>query len=429
MLPHSRRNCRGWVLGVLSLLSIFLSTDGAVWAQSSSYRFVEASNVLEARNAYLLVLLESNPAVRKALAGVPTLQDLHQRLTQTREAVWAICGEANAKSCPVERLMLSGAEIANVGNTLATLAKPGGPLRQLVENDMRPSGLFQKFTARDDSELMQAAWIETANGINRLYRTYALAEKSRYPKIDAMAYTPADPHFREMLASALDAEIDGASTELFFTPWSEMGFDLLIVNQRTEAARYEPLEVGANAAAFAMARTIAWNDWKYSAIVVPGSGLSRGETGLSPVGAFRVRIAVQRWRQKLAPFLIVSGGHVHPDRTPYSEAVEMKRELITRYHVPEDAIVIDPYARHTTTNLRNAIRLVFRLRAPIDKPVLVATTRVQSTYIQSRDFADRCTTELGYEPVVNWKRLSPLDLVGSASIISLHVDMQDPLDP
>jgi hypothetical protein len=67
----------------------------------------------------------------------------------------------------------------------------------------------------------------------------------------------------------------------------------------------------------------------------------------------------------------------------------LKRDLIARYGVPENAIVIDPYARHTTTNLCNASRLLFQMGAPMDKPIVITTTQDQGQYIESQEFADR----------------------------------------
>ena len=52
-----------------------------------------------------------------------------------------------------------------------------------------------------------------------------------------------------------------------------------------------------------------------------------------------------------APLILVSGGYVHPNQTPYCEAIEMKESLVRDFGIPSDAILIDPHARHTTTNL------------------------------------------------------------------------------
>jgi hypothetical protein len=396
------------------------------WAQAPGYRFAHSDDPVADHNAYLLTLLASDPAARRAVAAEPALQQLWARLAGTRGEVLAACRALAATACPVARLMLSDGEIGSSGEALARLA--AGPLRALVRDQMRPSGRFQKYAGLDDAGLIRAAWAETAQGVNRLYRVYGLAEKPRYPEIDAASYAPGDRYFRSLEAAALEAETDGAG-QPFFSPWAGLGFDLMVINQRDEAARYEPLETGENAAATARAKKLDWRAKPYAAIVVPGQGLEGAETGLSPGGAFRIRLAVRRWREGAAPFIVVSGGHVHPNKTAFAEAVEMKRALVGQYGVPAEAVVIDPYARHTTTNLRNAVRLMFRLGAPAGKALLITTSGDQSRYIESAAFAQRNTAELGYQPVTGLKRVSPFDLAGVANLTSLHADPQDPLDP
>jgi hypothetical protein len=138
-------------------------------------------------------------------------------------------------------------------------------------------------------------------------------------------------------------------------------------------------------------------------------------------------VAVERWKAGLAPFLLPSGGHVHPDKTPYSEALEMKKYLMQAHGVPEDAILIDPHARHTTTNLRNASRVVLRLGLPADKPLLVTSDAFQSVYILG--LAERCQEELHYLPWRALQRLTATDSCLLPSLSSLHAAPGDPLDP
>jgi len=75
-------------------------------------------------------------------------------------------------------------------------------------------------------------------------------------------------------------------------------------------------------------------------IVVPGEGGDRITWSLAPEGKLRVEIAARRWRERRAPLILVSGGYVHPNQTPFSEAVEMKKSLMADFGVPEDAILI-----------------------------------------------------------------------------------------
>ena len=408
-------------------LAVSLAIAGSGWAQSASYRFAHSDDPVADRNAYLLTLLETDPAASRALAGDPNLKGLGARLAETRGRVLAECRKAVA--CPIETLMLNDADIAAAGEALARLSAPGQPLNRLVRQHMRPSGQFQKYADADDPGLMRAAWIATAAGVNRLYRVYGLGEKPRYPDIDSASYAPGDRYFRGLVRAALESEGDGLETRAFFAPWSALGFDLLTINQRDEMARYSPMDGGENAAAFARAKHMNWRSHPYSGIVVPGQGLEGAETGLSPGGAFRIRLAVRRWREGRAAFILVSGGHVHPNKTPFAEAVEMKRVLVADYGVPADSVVIDPYARHTTTNLRNAVRILFRMGAPSDAPLMITTSPDQSGYIEGAVFAARNTGELGYQPVTGLKRLSPFDLTGLPNMTSLHADPRDPLDP
>jgi hypothetical protein len=107
----------------------------------------------------------------------------------------------------------------------------------------------------------------------------------------------------------------------------------------------------------------------------------------------------------------------------------MKRALMSEYGVPERAILVDPYARHTTTNLRNAARLLFEAGAPMNRRILVTTTDYQSRYIEAAAFRDRCLRELGYACFSDLERVSMFDTSLHLPLISLHRDARDPLDP
>jgi hypothetical protein len=65
----------------------------------------------------------------------------------------------------------------------------------------------------------------------------------------------------------------------------------------------------------------------------------------------------------------------------------MKHDLIVRFGVPEEAIIVDPHARHTTTNMRNPARLMYRYGIPLDRKARVSTDLSQSIYIENPDFA------------------------------------------
>ncbi len=190
-----------------------------------------------------------------------------------------------------------------------------------------------------------------------------------------------------------------------------------------------PMEAGENSAAFKRIQTVDWARYPYSVIVVPGAGNDSAGVRLSPGGKLRDEIAAKRFRDGKAPFVLVSGGFVHPERTEFSEAVEMKRDLMNRFAIPADAIIIDPHARHTTTNMRNAARLIYRYGIPFGKKALVTTDPAQSQYIENPAFEKRCVEELGYVPYQLAGRTTAFDLEFLPEIASLQSDPQDPLDP
>ena len=107
----------------------------------------------------------------------------------------------------------------------------------------------------------------------------------------------------------------------------------------------------------------------------------------------------------------------------------MRNALIDRYGVPADAILIEPYARHTTTNLRNATRLLMAMDAPMDRDAVIVCNPGQSASIESPQFVTRNQRELGYQPGQVGRRLSITELLFRPSRVSARIDPRDPLDP
>lgn len=125
----------------------------------------------------------------------------------------------------------------------------------------------------------------------------------------------------------------------------------------------------------------------------PGSPIPQR---LHPVARSRAVFAALAWRELDAVGILVTGGNVHPGDTPYNEALELKRYLQKTLKVRESAIAIEPFARHSTTNLRNAGR--FMLTHGVHKG-LVVTDTFQSFYYSATGYSgfnDRCLNELGY---------------------------------
>eukprot|EP00027_Filamoeba_sp_ATCC50430_P001056 CAMPEP_0168555732 /NCGR_PEP_ID=MMETSP0413-20121227/8497_1 /TAXON_ID=136452 /ORGANISM="Filamoeba nolandi, Strain NC-AS-23-1" /LENGTH=242 /DNA_ID=CAMNT_0008586613 /DNA_START=19 /DNA_END=744 /DNA_ORIENTATION=+ len=112
----------------------------------------------------------------------------------------------------------------------------------------------------------------------------------------------------------------------------------------------------------------------------------------------RVQRAFEFWKNLTNGIIIVSGGNAHPRNppTPYNEAYQMKTVLNTEYGVPNSRIVVEPYAQHSTTNLRNAGRFMLQMEL---KNATIVTGLGQSFYFGHgwvSSFDERCLRELGY---------------------------------
>jgi hypothetical protein len=380
------------------------------------------------KNFYLLSLVERTPAVREAFKTDPALARMAAGRRGAVEHAAASCGAG--LECNVAAFLWSDSQIAEGALALADLYRSSAAVRSLTDGPLRSAGLYVRFQELSGPDLLAGAWSECLRGVDRAIEVYGLGQAPRYPAIDSITYDAKAAPYPSVVQNLVALlQSDPGRLDLAFSASLRFALELLMLNDRNEAGRFEPMETGENAAAFRRARSIEWNRYPYTVIVVPGSGNDRPGVRLSPSGKLRDEIAVQRYREGKAPFLLVSGGFVHPSQTEFCEAIEMKRDLMTRFGIPEDAIIVDPHARHTTTNMRNAARLLYRYALPFDRKALVTTDLAQSQTIETPAFAKRCVDELGYVPFRLVGRTSPFDLEFLPTRDSLHAGPRDPLDP
>lgn len=373
-------------------------------------------------------MLERTATVRSTIRADAVLAKIGGAKQDSLEKALKFC-DKNA-ACYADALQWTDAEINEVKSILKRLYQKSGALQHLVNEPLRMSGMFQRYSSRPGEELLAQAWDDAARGINHMIDVYGKGGAPRYPKIDSVSYDVKSEMYGRLVSLVAAVTNDGSSSrELFFHPSLRFALLLMDANRRDEAGRLEPLQSGENKEAIRHIASIRWDRYPYSVIVVPGSGTESFQVRLSPIGKLRLILAVKRFREGKAPLILVSGGYVHPSQTPFSEAVEMKKSLMEDFKIPADAILTDPHARHTTTNLRNAARQIYRYGVPFDKKALITTDPSQSGYIESPVFTERCAKELGYQPHKLLGRTSPFDLEFLPQIESLHADTMDPLDP
>lgn len=368
--------------------------------------------------------MEQDAAVKTLLESDPELA----KLTQTK--IEAVVTSLNCKdvSCFLSNDKFTDNEISLVSERLKALYKPANSLGRFVQNQLIPSGAYILYKDLSPADLLVETWKQDAAGINYAIDVYAGGKKPNYPNIDSISFNVQSKRYPVLLfdAAAVLAE-DTKNEKLFFEPAMHAALLYLEINGRHDPANYEPMQITVNKPAFDKAKLTKWDAYPYSVILVPGAGADDLTTEITPEGIIRCRLAAQQYFKHAAPFIIVSGGKVHPYKTKYCEAEEMKKFLVESLHVPASAIIMEPHARHTTTNMRNGARLMFRYGFPMDKPGVVITDRSQTNGIIN--MAARCMRELKYVPYRLGKHISDTEVEFYPLTDALQINPYEPLDP
>lgn len=380
---------------------------------------------VQSQNYYLLTLFQQSPEVKKILENDLVLSKITGLKTDSLKQSLLSCKNS---SCFAEKAKFTTEEITQISNQLLKLYQPDNALGLLVKQKLIPSGKYILYSHFKPEEILQKAWEQDAAGINRVIDIYALGKKPNYPAIDSISFNVKEKQYPALLYDCSAAVLEDCRTnKLFFFPALTYALRCLEINEREQAGDYEPMAATVNKAAVNRIKTINWNNYKYTLILVPGAGPEKPEEALSAEGMLRCRIGAHRFFEGLAPFIMVSGGKVHPYKTKYCEAEEMKKYLVKTLSVPENAIIMEPHARHTTTNMRNCARLIYQYKMPSDKPFLTSNTKPASFYITN--MAARCMKELHYVPYKIGKRISDTDQEFYPVKEALQINADEPLDP
>ena len=393
-----------------------------------TYKLLPGRNFVQSKNYYLLTLFQELTPVRQLLERDPELIRLLQLKRDSIGKAPTNCGAD--RFCYTRPMKFSNADIALVSSRLTALYSPENALGKLVTEHLILSGTYVLYHKLPPGELLTRAWEQDAQGVNFVIGVYAEGNKPNYPAIDSISYPVADRRYVGFLKTATEtigAEIKSAT--LFFEPSLTAALRFLEVNEREQAADFEPMATTVNRLPLERTKRLNWNNYKYTLILVLGSGPQEHGIPLSGDAMMRLRMAALRYHEGLAPFMVVSGGKVHPYKTRFCEAIEMKRYLIEKLQVPEDAILVDPHARHTTTNIRNTVRLIYRYGFPFAKPCIVSSASSHIQSVMDVSFDRRCERELKHVPLRKGVRLSATEGEFYPVIDALHINPTEPLDP
>lgn len=433
-VPVDEMRIRIITLYILAVTCVFSRAQSAI-AQDNQARYISPST-LALREAPLLVALMNDSGASEEIRRDAVLAQLSTTRWKHIDLVKPECRDN--LTCKLSVLRFSGDEVRLVSGELQRLYKTDGAIKRFADSTLSGNPHYSISGKVHAVDCLTEAWQRTATALNNIIDVYGGGQKARYSEIDSPRYDVQSDSYKALVQIIIDGLRLGNVQEgvppagaqpLFFIPTLNFAVRLLIANGRDEAARLWPLDTGENRAAIAKIGSVAWSAYPYSLILVPGAGSEIPNVSLSPWGIERLRVAVEAYRTGKAPFILVSGGFVHPSQTPYCEALEMKRYLLEVYKVPESSILIDPYARHTTTNLRNAVREIVDYHLPIQKRLLIVSDTNQADYIDGQRFEVRNERELGYQPLLGSRRISATAVEALPSLASLYEDSIDPLDP
>lgn len=421
------------LLFTLCLIQVFSAAAQAI-RPDPAYRLLKGESYVQSKNYYLITLMDELTEVNRLLSADAALLRLSQAKFLQLQA--ALSDTAGVPAL-LDALQFSPAEIDSMAARLKALYTPGNALGKLVKEHLLPSGTYILFQQQAPADVLAQAWRQDAEGINFALSVYAGGAKPNYPLIDSSSLDIKDPKKPSEYARGYKGLLHNAAYSVatksqlrpvFYRIPLNAALLFLNMNERNQVADFEPMAAGENRLAAEEIADTHWNKYPYTLILVPGAGPDDPEMALSAEGMVRCQLAATQYRKGLAPFLVVSGGKVHPYKTRFCEATEMKQYLVNELHIPPAAILIEPHARHTTTNMRNTVRMMFRYGMPMNKPAITCTTRGQSNMIEKTLIA-RCQRELQAVPYKNGNRLSESEVEFYPSLDALHLHPKEPMDP
>ncbi len=384
-------------------------------------------NPVQDKNFYFLSILQQNQNLLAALKQDTELKNIYTNLIQRLDKVTA--DPTSNVSEMVGAAHFTVKEQQDIHTAFDRLVKSNVLSTNLIQ-ELKASGCYLRFEDFNDVVFIRSVWKNVSTGLDQILSVYGEGAPPHDPDSDSVSYTLNDPFYINQVRQTITT-ITNSDETLFFEPVLQLCLQLLDINNRDEAGRFEPLSQGENVRALSNLSNINWDNYSHSLILVLGdSPNSFGDAiHLSESAKKRLVTAADSYQTGVAPLLLISGANVYPFQTPFHEAIEMKKYLLANFNIPEEAVLVDPHARHTTTNFRNTSRQIYRYGLPQNKACLAVATASHMDYVMSPSFRSRCIKELGYFPLLNPNRLNPTDIEFYPVISALHIDPLDPLDP
>lgn len=317
------------------IISLSLQSDAQSNQPNPKYKLLSGQSFVQSKNYYLLTLFEELADVKELLSEYPVLSVIAKNKAAGLSLALKNC--KGDRLCYTGKMKFTDEEVRNIGDCLIRLYSEDNALGKLVKNHLIPSGAYILFNNLSPKEILIKAWGQDANGINYTIGVYAEGNKPNYPIIDSISFNTRDSrnnntflhNYVSLLyntASVAANECENAS--LFFVPSLTCALHFIEMNEREQASDFELMSNGENKAAYERIRTIKWNDYKYSQILIPGAGPEQSGVALSAEGRLRCRLGAIQYAKGTTPFIVVSGGKVHPYKTKFCEDRRTRQSLI-----------------------------------------------------------------------------------------------------
>ena len=403
---------------IIIALFVFAHTDiSSQYRASENYKIINTQSIIS-KNYYFLSLLQNDSLGRSLIENDPVLSVF------TSHKIEQISKSDNVQEF-LSSIQFSDAEIRQIGARLLVLYESDPTLDNILNNHIYPSGAYCLYDSLDKKDFLIRIWEQDAKGMNHFIDVYGKGVKPKYANIDSIDFNIDDKGFHSLLILCRQYIKDACSgSKVFFSVPLHSVLTLSDINNRYEAIDFEPIDKTINNKAYDSIKKTNFEKYPYSVILVLGAG--------HPLSKLRLRTAALKYSTGIAPFIVVSGGRVHPFKTIYSEAFEMKKFLMEKCNVPEDVIIMEPHARHTTTNIRNTVRIMFRNKIHFGKGIIVSTEdHIDSISkgINEDTFNKRCLDEMGIIPHKLGKRIDETSVEFYPLLKSLYINPIDPLDP
>lgn len=380
-------------------------------------------NWLTAKNYYFSYLVSENQNLVYELQSDKNFKNLwlkrNQRLMESKNC--------KTVECFLEAFKWNQEEITKIPEIISNHFESSKPLQDLVKNKILPSKTYSLKENKNLKEFVKQIAAQDFGSMNYAIDVYAGGKKPNYPKIDSISFDVKDKQYPALLNSLRQEIFSENNFQKNLFPTMPIVARILEINERADAGMMMLLQQKENQKAYDKVEVTDFKKYPYSAILTLGAGPEIPNQKISPMGMLRARTAANHYFKGIAPFVIVSGGRVHPYKTPFVEALEMKKYLMKTLSVPEEAIIIEPLARHTTTNYRNAIRIMLESGFPKDKMAVSTSSAEHLDAVEKMD--ERNRRELGFSPYKLGKRTAETLLEFLPLDSAFVIDADEPMDP